>query len=186
MNPKNALSSCARESTPLLLKLISMLPRIVHKEKENEIQILDDQWRSLPLENLPKIITEEKDTDKFWVLLLNFKHEGSSIAIYKELSEFVLSILSLPHSNAECERLFSKVNRTKTKSRNSMITSTVSASLMTSECISNSNSNQGEKGTCFSFELTKKMLKLMNSDNLYKNENVNHETNDFTLLFHSF
>jgi hypothetical protein len=41
--------------------------------------------------------------------------------LFKKLAIYVLTILSLPHSNADNERVFSKVNLIKTKSRNRLI-----------------------------------------------------------------
>lgn len=165
----------ARESTPSIQNLIKKLPRIVNSENENEIQVLDDQWRSLPLESFTSVITEEKETDKFWSKLYNYKHD--EIVPYKELAKFFLSVLSLPHSNADCERMFSKINRTKTSSRNRMITDTVSASLMVCELLSNSsNSDSNKKGNCITFKPTIQMFKLMQSNTLYPNENDDNET----------
>lgn len=65
----------ARESTPSITNLIQKLPRIVNSENENEIQVLDDQWRSLPLESFTSVITEEMETDTFWSKLYNYKHD---------------------------------------------------------------------------------------------------------------
>ncbi|KAF0706144.1 Zinc finger protein, partial [Aphis craccivora] len=79
---------------------------------ENEIQVIDDQWRSLPLESFSSVITEEKENDKFCSKLYNYKN--NEIVPFKELAKFFLSVLSLPYSNADCERMFSKINRTKT------------------------------------------------------------------------
>ena len=45
------------------------------------------------------------------------------------------SLLSLPHSNAEVERLFSRVSLIKTKHRNKLKTSTVDAILMAQDSL---------------------------------------------------
>jgi len=71
--------------------------------------------------------------------------------------------MSLPHSNAQCERIFRKINRMKTNVRNKLITPIVSATLMTSECIK-------QQGTCINFIPSKKMLSRMCSRNLYSFE----------------
>lgn len=183
LNPKEALSNMARESTPSIQNLIQKLPRIVNSE--NEIQVIDDQWRSLPLESFSSVITEEKETDKFWSKLYNYKN--NEIVPFKELAKFFLSVLSLPHSNADCERMFSKINRTKTSFRNRMITDTVSASLMACELLSNSsNSDSNKKGNCITFKPTIQMLKLMQSNTLYPNGNDDNETEEInSSLFHT-
>lgn len=185
LNPKEVLSNTARESTSSIQNLIQRLPRIVNSENENEIQVLDDQWRSLSLESFTNVITEEKDTDKFWSKLYNYKHD--EIFPYKELAKFFLSVLSLPHSNADCERMFSKINRTKTTSRNRMITDTVSATLMACELLCNSNHSDADKqGNCITFKPTIQMFKLMQSNTLYQNENYDNETDElYSSLFHN-
>lgn len=79
---------------------------------------------------------------------------------FYELAMFALSTMSLPHSNACCERIFSKVNRVKAKPRNKLVTDTVAATIMASECIKN-------KGCCYNFKPGKEMLDMMTSNNLY-------------------
>lgn len=59
--------------------------------------------------------------------------------VFQNLARFVLNILSLPHSNAACERLFSKVNLIKTKTRNRLVTDTINGTILASECVNNFN-----------------------------------------------
>lgn len=75
-------------------------------------------------------ILKEKEPDKFWTLVKELE-----FGQFLELAEFALSVLSLQHANASCERVFSKINYIKTKSRNRLITSTVVATVIASECI---------------------------------------------------
>ncbi|CAI6358465.1 unnamed protein product [Macrosiphum euphorbiae] len=102
-----------------------------------------------------------KEPDKFWIQI---KHLESGQ--FYELAIFALSAMSLPHSNACCERIFSKVNRIKTKSRNKLITDTVAATIMTSECI------KIKEGCCYNFVLRKEMFDMMTSKNLYPKDLV--------------
>lgn len=51
---------------------------------------------------------KKKPTDGFWSQLLEHRGE-SGIQEFQELATFALDVLSLPHSNADCERIFSKV-----------------------------------------------------------------------------
>ncbi|KAL5246452.1 hypothetical protein ACI65C_013860 [Semiaphis heraclei] len=107
---------------------------IVDPNLEDQIQVLDDQWRLLVIYDFPKYITEVEETDHFWSSLLLFK-DDSDTTVFSNLAKFAHSVLSLPHSNADCERIFSKINRTKTKGRNKLIQKTVYSILMTSEGI---------------------------------------------------
>lgn len=56
---------------------------------------------------------------KFWPVVANPKNAGGQL-VFGELSQFVLTLLSLPISNATVERVFSIMNATKTKLRNKM------------------------------------------------------------------
>lgn len=109
LRPKNALLAAYRDEVPSLLPLVRLLPRIV-QENDNSIQVIDDQWRRLPMAKvrLPSDICTVKKLDQFWSLIWDFRSEGG-IAEFKELATFALSALSLPHSNADCERVFSQV-----------------------------------------------------------------------------
>lgn len=157
------------------------LPRIVNPSNENLIQSIDDQWRSLPFTQFPEDITSEETVDVFWAKLMNFK-SGSETKDYFELGKFSLDILTLPHSNADCKRLFSKINMTKTSSRNRLITSTVASTVMTSECVSYSSV---PNGNCISFEPNKNLMDRMTSNNLYPKHDVIPTAEDEAALFSS-
>lgn len=107
LKPKNAMSSAFREELPTLLPLLSALPRLVNEES---MQMIDDQWRRLPYASA--ILSEECKTifepDRFWFKVLSSKSEAE-VSEFKELASFALGALSIPHSNADCERVFSKV-----------------------------------------------------------------------------
>lgn len=159
---------------------MNKVPRIIDKTNINLMQSIDDQWRTLPL-NIPENVNEDMDTGTFWNNL--YVSNGFENSCYKELAKFSLTVLSLPHSNAECERLFSKINRTKTKSRNRMICETVSATSMACECVKNSkfSSNRHKNEyNCITFTPPKERINLMTTSNLYpvKKENQSDEDND--------
>jgi len=93
-----------------LLPFISLFPRIVNET--NQIQLIDDEWRKLisyTFELNILDIIKTKHVDNFWIYLKPYEQ------LFINLSEFILTILSLPQSNYACERLFSKVNLIKTK-----------------------------------------------------------------------
>lgn len=74
---------------------------------------------------------------------------------FKELSNFVLDILVTPHSNASCERVFSKINLIKTDIRNRLCSETINGLLLAS---------QSANKECYSFEISEKMIKTMTKD----------------------
>jgi len=95
------------------------------------------------------------------------------------LCDFVLAVLSLPYTNADCERIFSSINGLKTKIRSKLITDTVSGVFHTKQCIT---SGRESKQNCTNFEPTSDMLSRMNSKSLYikTNEEKEIETTDNT------
>ncbi|XP_047104588.1 uncharacterized protein LOC124740672 [Schistocerca piceifrons] len=127
----NALSQSFQDTTPSLMPLMELLPRIIPPSDLDLAQTTDDQWRRLPLvlACLPDSLQKEQSSDKVWNILNNESEE------FKELSVFALSILSLPHSNADCERVFSEVNLMKTKIRNRLQTSTLNGALLASDAL---------------------------------------------------
>lgn len=156
LNPSVALSISKRDIYPSIYNLVQHLPRMLNIEDNIIIQKIDDQWRNLPLYKLSENIINEIEPDRFWTYIKDLECEQ-----FKDLAVFSISVLCLPHSNASCERIFSKINSVKTKSRNKLITSTVSSTVILSESIKKDN------GNCISFKPIKDMLARMTSSNLY-------------------
>ena len=75
---------------------------------------------------------------------------------------FVLNVSSLPYSNADCERVFSKVNLIKTKTRNKLNNCTVSNILLSKQSVS-------EFEKCSEFSVSKDMFARHNVS-LYKKD----------------
>ncbi|XP_050057664.1 uncharacterized protein LOC126550351 [Aphis gossypii] len=126
LSAKNALSINYHNSHPSLVPLISIMSRIVPEDNLQLIQKIDDQWRSLPLKmiHMPESITNlqyaNESPDIFWSSIKDY--DLKTEAIGQELPDFALSVLCLPHSNAHCEIIFSRVNAIKTKYRNKLVT----------------------------------------------------------------
>ena len=74
--------------------------------------------------------TKTMNVDEFWHHLSTLEDLGAR-RVLRELGEFALDALVVPHSNASCERVFSKVNLIKTK----LITGTFNGLMHTSECV---------------------------------------------------
>lgn len=83
---------------------------------DTPLQDIDDEWRSLSFFEFPDDIVIEKKTIHSGRKLKN--DEGHKL--FQNVSNFVLNVLSLPHANADCERIFSSINAAKTKSRNKL------------------------------------------------------------------
>lgn len=99
------------------------------------------------------------------------KHFGD----YGELADFALSVLSLPHANADCERVFSTVNCMKTKLRNRLNTDTINGALHTKQHIKGGR----ESGkTCVNFQPNEEMLSRMTKNILYPKTDDDKGTTD--------
>lgn len=98
--------------------------------------------------------------DEFWHHLATLEDFGAR-RVFRELGEFALDALLFPHSNASCERVFSKVNLIKTKPRNQLITDTLNGLMHTSECVKMA-------GGCVNFKPTTMMLRSMTTSALYR------------------
>ncbi|CAK1597250.1 unnamed protein product [Parnassius mnemosyne] len=90
----------------------------------NEIERIVVQWR-----NIRHTDWENKcSTVEFWSEVYGYKDSADNNP-FSELASLAISILSLPHSNAEIERVFSQMNIVKTKLRNRMSLHTLNSIL---------------------------------------------------------
>ncbi|KAJ2954866.1 hypothetical protein O0L34_g3184 [Tuta absoluta] len=156
--PKSALSHDFRNHFPTLMPLKEVVPRIIAPDDYAKKQIIDDQWRKLPnaIARYPEGLTEISEPDKFWAQLLKTDD-------FSELARFALSTLSLPHANADCERVFSKVNLIKTNLRNRLTVETVNGTLLAAE----STKGPSRAGNCVKFEPSREMYDRMTKAKLY-------------------
>ncbi|CAG4952589.1 unnamed protein product [Parnassius apollo] len=164
--PASALSYNFRSNFPTLMPLMEVVPRIIATADHAKKQIIDNQWRSLPNAQArhPKGLNEISEPDKFWAQLLKTED-------FSELAHFALSTLSLPHANADCERVFSKINLIKTEIRNRLTVETVNGTLLAAESAKGST----RTGNCVNFEPTKEMYSRMTKDKIYGRKNDDSE-----------
>ncbi|KAL1487925.1 hypothetical protein ABEB36_015310 [Hypothenemus hampei] len=134
-----------------LLPLMKVVPRILDSENIELLQKIDDQWRKLSsFENSSEM---SNNIDEFYFQLSN-KKDFNDEFLFVDLCNFVFQILALPHSSAACERIFSKINLIKTKSRNRLITDSINGLILTSQLIQ-------MEGNCVRFQPNKKNLNLI-------------------------
>ncbi|KAK4326986.1 hypothetical protein Pmani_002537 [Petrolisthes manimaculis] len=151
-----------------LVPLASCLPRIIEQD-DLTLQKQDDEWRRLGMDNLPEEVTsmaqqkcmiKEKFPDKFWGTVKTVV-DDKGIPKYECVAHFALAVLSLPHSNADCERCFSDINRMKSKDRNRLKTDTIRDVLLAKQCV------HWKQNNCTTFTPSRAMLRNMNSKVLY-------------------
>ncbi|XP_029443390.1 uncharacterized protein LOC115083609 [Rhinatrema bivittatum] len=122
-----------------------------------DIGMLDLQYKSLSLVQWKT--ADDTNPEALWREVYNFR-DASGDRAYGTLALFALSLLALPLSNADVERVFSQVKVIKSKTRNRMATATLSAILQV-------RYGMGRQGVCCtSFVPGSDMLKRFN-ENLY-------------------
>ncbi|XP_066585461.1 SCAN domain-containing protein 3-like [Prorops nasuta] len=135
--------------------VLTCLPNVF---QQNEVDL---EWCNLPLldhdikEKLKKLNAVD-----FWHkvgLITDF----NDTAMFPNLKKIANMVLSLPHSNAEAERIFSIVTDVRTNKRNA-----ISSDLLNAICKIRS-SFQAHNKTCLTFKVDSRHLELHNSEILY-------------------
>lgn len=125
---------------------------------------MDDEWRRLPLDEIPEDVVKEKEPDIFWHKISQLT-DSEGCKKYTELPSFALAVLCTPHANADCERVFSKYNLVKTKSRNRLTVENIEGAMLASQAV------KLNAKCCAAFEPTKAMHSRMTSAILYEASN---------------
>ncbi|KAK3932769.1 Adenine phosphoribosyltransferase [Frankliniella fusca] len=170
LSPSIAVSRTDRP--PSILPLARAVPRCVAQDEET-LQRLEEEWRKFPSLPIPAMKNRElqKNPDCFW-------HEMRQAADpcgdtwLAVLPSFALAALALPHSNASCERDFSKINNIKTKTRNCLITPTVRATVLASQAVKRGP----EETCCHSWAPSTEHRQRMTSAVIYKSTSSISET----------
>jgi len=127
-----------------------------------DITKLAFEWRILPstFNDVEKKELASLDIENMWIKILEHK-DFSGNKLFVTLNLLVEAVLSLPHSNAEAERIFSIVSDVKNKKRNRLSNDTVSAICIVRSSFQTQNIN------CLKFEVDSRHLELHNAQNLY-------------------
>lgn len=96
---------------------------------------------------------------EFWNTVKNLK-DGNNLEAFPLTTMFVSYVLTLPHSSACVERLFSSINLNKTKIRNRLSTDTMSGILHSKNILSTQQQH------CYRFNVSTDMLQK-HSSNMY-------------------
>jgi hypothetical protein len=130
-------SVAVQHDRPDILPLVDL----IHCGDELTKAEIMDQWQRLPSvaselsEALKNCKNLDKEPEKFWfaVLKLGRIHDDekrTDWSPFAKLATFALEILTLPHSNATVERLFSIMNIVKSKLTNRLSTAMMNAILV--------------------------------------------------------
>lgn len=124
-----------------------------------QIERIDSQWRNLTIVKWQ----ETSSTVTFWIEVCSYK-DACGINPYLDLCELAISVLSLPHSNAEVERLFSQMNIIKSKLRNRLNIRSVNAIL----AVRSGLRRLGK--TCNTYDLPKETIKKIGTMAAYESK----------------
>lgn len=94
------------------------------ESEDDALDALHSEFSRLQQDSIPEDIAKEPSVDLQWASLGKIKRVDGSFK-YSRLSKVMLSILTIPHSNAECERIFSQVRKTRTQFRSSLSNQTL-------------------------------------------------------------
>lgn len=146
LEPQTMLKHQTRELMPSLIPLVDRLPRVF----EGDRRLLDDEWRYLDHVQLPSHLTQpDLGVVPFYQGLLAYTENNEPV--FPTLATFSLQILSLPITNVDAERLFSKIKLMRTDTRNRLQTDTLLSLAVISEYAK-------EHGGCFNVQTTEEMI----------------------------
>ena len=92
------------------------------KEEFEDLQLMEDDVITMEMDGQPRRL------DAIWGDVLNEKTATGDVR-FATLGKVMVPILSLPHSNADCERTFSMVRKIHTEARKSLHGDTITAFL---------------------------------------------------------
>ncbi|KAL1429183.1 hypothetical protein MTO96_016520 [Rhipicephalus appendiculatus] len=109
-----------------------MLPQRVQESRTEALDALEVEFAKLQASTIPTDILNEGRADAQWTAISQLKGPDGLLK-FSRIAEVMLGILSIPHSNAECERQFSIVKKTRTQFRSSMCDKTL-ANVLLAKC----------------------------------------------------
>ncbi|CAH2086584.1 unnamed protein product [Euphydryas editha] len=121
-----------------------------------KLEKIDLQWNNINFVKWQNI----NSTLEFWAEVNQYKNAADENP-FKELCDLALTVISLPHSNAEIERIFSAMNNTKTKLRNRMNLKSINSVLMIKYSLRRINKS------CYDYEIPIDVLKNIGTNKAY-------------------
>ena len=122
----------------------------------DKITAIENQWQNITLIKWKEV----KNTVSLWNEVHRYR-DAANCNPLKDIADFALSVLVLPHSNAEVERVFSQMNIVKTKLRNRMETKMANAILGIRAGLRRSGK------CCYNYELPSNVLKMIGTKQAY-------------------
>lgn len=127
----------------------------------DNIQLVDSEWRqirNIDFKNLS--LLESTDVQIFWQRILSLKNCDGTLC-FPLMNYIVWTVLTMPVSTANVERIFSQINLNKTKTRNKLQTETLNGILLTKDYL------KGNGKECHTIPNDKEFYKYFKND-MYK------------------
>lgn len=142
--PENVINGKTSSIVPFLIK---MFPN-----EDKHFSSINNQYRALA------DLTELKEFSNynicdFWFKISKIKNELNEL-MFPDILRVAVGILSIPHSSANVERVFSYQNIIKTKERNRLNVSTLPNIIQTKDLLKSTNSS------CFNLKMINELLKV--------------------------
>ncbi|KAH8026304.1 hypothetical protein HPB51_019454 [Rhipicephalus microplus] len=118
----------------------ALLPQNERETRDQAINALEMESVKMQSFKIPTSVLEEERADVQWRKISPLKGEDGLMK-FSRLAQVMLGILSVPHSNSECERQFSIVRKTRTEFRAPMSDKTL-GQLLKAKCYG--------RGPCYS------------------------------------
>ncbi len=159
------------ENVTVFRDMASVLPEEVLKVKDltflashfpnitDSIDALNKEVGLSKVADLPDNL--ESDAVKFWCHVGSYK-DSTGQSHFENISQLALSLFSLPYSNAEVGRIFSKMNYFKSKVRNRMSSPTIDALIRVESALC------WRKEECHNFTVSREMKAKFNTATIYQ------------------
>jgi hAT family C-terminal dimerisation region/N-terminal of Par3 and HAL proteins len=137
--------------TKSIIKLASQFPNVV---QETDLDLLQDEWKALPSAKESLRNFTDFDPPKFWSSIKVIR-DGNDQPKFGVLSDFMCTMIVLPHSSACVERVFSQVNIIKTPRTNRLQAETIASRLLAKQAIVRNDT------PCYEWEPSKSLVQDM-------------------------
>ena len=155
--PSNAMNKDYHYQHLSLVETFREFPQIRGTQNIDAQRTINEEWYNLSIYEFPEtVVSAIKNAiyaDDFWYILKQVCDVNGTL-LFANLATFALTVLSIPHSNASSERIWSKLNNEKTKKRNRLSFSTIRAILLTAQCVH-------DQGGIMTFRATDYMIERM-------------------------
>ncbi|XP_062610502.1 uncharacterized protein LOC134272272 [Saccostrea cucullata] len=126
LNPSNRGDLPPSALTVIAERFPSLVPQDQWQELEEEFM----DYQTIPDTDLP-CSHEDNRTDFYWGRILEMRNNITNTPRFPLMGKVVKAMLTVPNSNAECERVFSMVKKIQTETRANLDNKTICALLTT-------------------------------------------------------